>query len=587
METAATFAEPFVGTDHNLFTAWARETRRYRVERAYDKPIVKLYDGNWIYRGTVYGEIAGSMTLEVNETGLIKLRLPIDLNDKRRTWAAFWCLDQKARGTNNIHIIVETVGARIGGRMKPKAGVKVRRSPDGDEVSIEFLEDTEELKFVHTAGNPFLPLNLIQQPKAWMLFMQADDALRLTLTVNLIRLSLTNISIDNIIGLLNPANWTLENMLNLFGIWQPSQIVVVPKALGQSVEPFALAVGSIRTSFFDVAAPILEDAELQMTTRRYLDGDPEPFPGAGTNWRQGQLFVDFENKSGYRTGTSLGGNFLTGLTRTIGQLTANNVEDSYDLFTGEEFDTEFFRLPKWLSTPAANPYVVYADGDFTGIQESEFALSAGGACRITAGGESMPGVNEIIKAFVEYGGDVLGDNLSAVISFGVGVNVTVGSLGGALNAFLEPIYRNSILAYNSVPLLLRAQEQGWGHYLETTSTNVTQAFTAASATDLRARRRETDPGTEFTLKIANCSPWIIGDNGFGHYWLGDRVGGTNKYLMPQVFTRRCRMLDFGWDKQGLTLEGSFGDKRKEKDLFDRIADLTTKAATGLQQIGLL
>jgi hypothetical protein len=585
--TVAAYAEPFVGTDHDLFTAWARETRRYRVERSYDKPSVALYDGNWVFRGRVYGEIAGSMALEVNESGLIKLRLPIDVNDKRRTWAAFWCLDQDARGTANIHIIVETVGARIGGRMKPKSGVKVRRSKDGDEVSIEFLEDTEELKFVHTAGNPFLPLNLIQQPKAWMLFMQADDALRLTLVCNLIRNQLTNISIANILGLLNPANWTIDNLLNLFGIWNQSQIVVVPKAIGTSVEPFALAVGSIRTSFFDVAAPILEDAELQMVTRRYLTGDPEPFPGAGTAWRNGTLFVDFVNKSGYRSGTSLGGNLLTGLTRTIGSLTANNVEDSYNLFTGAQYDTNQFRLPAWLATPPADPYVVYVDGDFTGIQESEFAISPGGACRITAGGQSMPGVNEIIKAFVEYGGDVLGDNLNIALSAIAGVDVTVGSLGGALNAFLEPIYKDSILAYNSVPLILRAAAQGWGHYLETASTNVTQAFTAASVTDLRARRRETDPGTEFTLKIANCTPWIIGDNGFGHYWLGDRVGGTNKYLLPHVYTRRCRSLNFDWDKEGLKIEGSFGDKRKEKDLFDRIAELTTKAATGLTQIGLL
>jgi hypothetical protein len=585
--TVAAYAEPFVGTDHDDFAAWSREMRAYRVERAYDKPKVSLYDGDWNYRGMVYGEIEGSMTLEVNESGLIKLRLPIDINDKRRTWAAFWALDQDARGTANIHIIIETVGARIGGRMKPKSGVKVRRSKDGDEVAMEFLEDTEELKFVHTAGNPFLPLNLIQQPKAWLLFMQADDALRLTLACNLIRLQLTNISITNIIGLLNPANWTLDNLLHLFGIWAQSQIVVIPKAIGLSVEPFALAVGSIRTSFFDVAAPILEDAELQMVTRRYLTGDPEPFPGGGTAWRNGTLFVDFVNKSGYRSGTSLGGNLLTGLTRTIGSLTADNVEDSYDIFTGQQYDTRLFRLPAFLSTPAANPYVVYADGDFTGIQESEFAISPGGACRITAGGQSMPGVNEIIKAFIEYGGDVLGDNINAAIGLGGGVDITVGSLGGALNAFLEPIYKDSILAYNSVPLLLRAATQGWGHYLETASTNVTQAFTAASVTDLRKRRRETDPGTEFTLTVANCTPWIIGDNGFGHYWLGDRVGGTSKYLMPHVYTRRCRMLDFTWNREGLAIKGAFGDKPKEKDLFDRIAELTTKAATGLQQIGLL
>jgi hypothetical protein len=76
-----------------------------------------------VYRGTVYGEIAGNLTQTVNETGIIQLRLPIDLDDPRRTWAAFWALDEESRGTANIHVVIETMGARIGGRMKSKNGV--------------------------------------------------------------------------------------------------------------------------------------------------------------------------------------------------------------------------------------------------------------------------------------------------------------------------------------------------------------------------------------------------------------------------------------------------------------------------------
>ena len=188
----ATFAEPFTGTDHDEFTAWARELREYRIERAYDRPHIRLFDGDWVYRGTVYGEISGHLSQEVNETGLIKLRLPIDLDEPRRTWAAFWALDEEARGTTNIYIIVETMGARIGGRMKPKNGVTITRDKDGDEVTIDFLDDIEELKYVHTAGNPFLPISLIQQPKAWMLLLQADYAILLTMAANLLRLQLTN-----------------------------------------------------------------------------------------------------------------------------------------------------------------------------------------------------------------------------------------------------------------------------------------------------------------------------------------------------------------------------------------------------------
>lgn len=586
--TVYTYAEPFVGTDHDDFSAWAREVREYRNERAYDRPSILLYDGDWVYRGTVYGEISGNLTPTVNETGIIRLTLPIDLDDPRRTWAAFWALDEESRGTTNIHIIVETMGARIGGRMKAKDGVTVTRGEAGDVVTIEFLDDTEELKFVHTAGNPFLPISLIQQPKAWMLFLQADYGILLTMACNLLRLQLTNIDIESILGLLNPANWTLEGVVDaLLGFWQQSQIVIKPRIFGDSAAPLALVVGSIKTNIFDVAAPIMEDAELQWDLRRWLTGDPEPWPGAGTNWRNGTLMVGIVDKSGFRQGTSLGGNLLTGLTRTIADLLSNHVEDSYDLFTGGTIDETGYRLPGFLGTLPAHPYVVYRDGDITGIQTSSFSRSPGGPGRITVGGLSMPGVNELIEAAVGYGGDVLGDNLSIVISAFAGVNVTVGSLGGALNAFLEPIYRDSILAHISVPLLLRVSKQGWGHYLETTSTNVTQAFTAASIMDLRRRRRETDPETNFTMTVANGSPWLIGDNGFGHWWLGDRVGGTSKYLMPRVFVRRCQKLDIAWgEAKGLTIEAQFGDTRTKKDAIERIAELTARSMGGLQEIGL-
>jgi hypothetical protein len=387
--TVSTFAEPFTGTNHDDFTAWAREVREYRIERAYDRPQIKLYDGDWNYRGTVYGEIAGNLTQTVNDTGIIQLRLPIDLDDPRRTWAAFWALDEEARGTSNIHIIVETMGARIGGRMKAKNGVTVKRNQDGDEVTIDFLDDIEELKFVHTAGNPFLPISLIQQPKAWMLLLEADYAILLTMAANLLRLQLTNLDISDILGLLDPTNWTLGS---LFHIWEQSQIVIKPRQFGDSVAPLALVVGSINTSIFDVAAPILEDAELQWEVRRYLTGDPEPWPGAGTNWRNGTLVVGIVDKSRFRQGTSLGGNLLTGLTRTIADVLSNHVEDSYDLFTGDTIDETGYRLPGILGSLPAHPYVVYRDGDITGIQTSEFSRSPGGPGRITVGGQSMPGV---------------------------------------------------------------------------------------------------------------------------------------------------------------------------------------------------
>jgi hypothetical protein len=220
-----------------------------------------------------------------------------------------------------------------------------------------------------------------------MLLAQADHGLLITLAANLLRLQLTNITIPS--DLLDPDTWP-DNPLDL---WQQSQIVVMPRKIGDSIAPLALTVGSIRTSWFDVAAPLLEDAELQLWTRRWLTGDPEPYPGGGTAWRSGTLFVDIVDKSGFRQGTSIGGNLLTGLTRSISSVLSNHVEDSYDLLSGDTIDETGYRLPGILGTLPEHPYVVYRDGDITGIQTSEFARSPGGPGRITVGGQSMPGVN--------------------------------------------------------------------------------------------------------------------------------------------------------------------------------------------------
>jgi hypothetical protein len=277
--------------------------------------------------------------------------------------------------------------------MKPQNGVTITRGEKGDEVTIDFFDDIEELKHVHTAGNPFLPISLIQQPKAWMLLAQADHGLLLTLAANLLRLQLSNIALPA--DLLDPDTWP-ENPLDL---WAESQIIVMPRKIGDSIAPLSLVVGSIRTSWFDVAAPILEDAELQLWTRRWLTGDPEPWEGAGTGFRQGTLLVDIRDKSGFRLGTSIGGNLLTGLTRSIASVLTNHVEDTYDLVSGETITEEElaliqipYRLPGILGTQPENPYVVYRDGDITGIQTSEFSRSPGGPGRITVGGQSMPGV---------------------------------------------------------------------------------------------------------------------------------------------------------------------------------------------------
>ena len=583
---------PYTGDDIDDFALWAREIRETRIKRSTRPARISLYDGNWVFRGYVTAPLAGSVNTKLNDTGTIHLELPIinspitpytgndideftdwaaRLGDRRKTFLAHWAANQEKRGTSNIHVIVEKDGGRIGGRTHPEKGVTIKQSKDGDRVILEFLDDIQELKHVHMAANPFLPVSLIQQPKVQFLWAPVDWGGLLTLGMNTLRLQGTNFNMN--FDLLDKSTWTDR-------LWAQAQIVPMPKKFGSSVAPTTIITGTIKQSWWDIMAPILEDAEMQIVPRRFIKGDPEPFPGAGTNWRTGTLFVDIVDKSGWRSGTSVGGNLATGLARSIANVTSNYVEDSYDLLTGAPVDVQGYKLPGFLSSQPPRPYVVYRSGDVSGVENFELTRGPGGPCRITAGGKSMPGVNELEEAVIGYAGDVLGDNIN-IAGYGV------GSLGSILNAFIMPILRDSILAYMSVPLIGRAAQQGWGHWLETAATGVTQAYTPAALMDIRKRRRETDPDTAYSFTVTNSMPWLIGDRGQGHWWLGDRVGATSKYLGARVFVTRCRELSLSLNPgEAQIWKAKFGNLRTQQDALEKLVAMATTGFSALNEIGV-
>ena len=584
---------PYEGDDLDEFCGWARDIRYTRIERTAMPARVELYDGDWVYRGEAVNRLDGSkLDQKMNKIGSVTLDLPIenspvtpytgsDLDDfclwaremepRRRTYLAHWAIDQDARDTSNIHVIVEKDGIRVGGFTDPEKGVTLEESAKGDKVTLEFLDDIAELKYVHMAASPFMPVSLIQQPKVQFLYIPVDVGGLMTLGMNTLRNQATNFNMD--FELTDPSTWTE-------GLWADAQIVPMPKLLGQTTAPATIITGTIKQSWLDVMEPILEDAEMMIKPRRFKTGDPEPFPGAGTDWRNGTLFVDIVDKSGFRSGTSVGGNLATGLLRTIANVTSNNVEDTYDLLAGEPGDIEEYRRPRFISTRPERPHAVYLHGRVSGIENFKLTQAPGGPGRITAGGQSMPGVNELLEAVIGYAGDVLGDNL---VIGGYGV----GSLGNILNAFLMPILKDSILAYMSVPLIGRVARQGWGHRLETAATGVTQAYTPASLMDLRKRRRETDPDDAFSFDVVNAMPYLIGDNGEGHWGLGDRVGATSKYLGAKVFVSRCRELSLPLATgKAQVWSAKFGDTRTQQDALEKMVALVGTAMGALQEIGL-
>ncbi|HNP58433.1 hypothetical protein [Gordonia sp. UBA7599] len=552
------------------FRAWARELRDDRIAQRSLPPMVRLWDGNYSYRGRCCSELDAAFPWELNDTGIGDLTLPIDFDDERATFLAHWILDEEARGTRDVNITVDKDGGRWSGLME---SATLNRDPKGDTVTVTFKHDYEHLKNVHCAPNPFLPMAVVQFPKVFMLAGPAIHTLKTALFLNLLRLQVTGFSLPA--DPLNPAAWTGMTFTN----WP---IVVKPGSILEDSSPWTIVTSRMK-SWHDMAAPVLDDAELYVECRRWLTGDPPPWDGAPT-LRNGTLVVDIIDKSGFREGTSLAGSLITGLARTVADTIGDDVEDSYDLITGEPTPPEGYRIPNQLRTLAAHPHVVYRDGEVTGIQQSSFTRKAAGPCRISTGGKSAPFVNEMIKAAVNYGGDVLGDNILIP-----GLGFSIGSLGMAIDAFIHGMYEDVLLSYNSTYLAQRAAESGWARLQETIVPGINQAYVLSAVMALRARRRETDPETAFDLSIVDAGPFLIGDQGQGHWFHGDRIGGTNKYLGTRVFVRRCRHLEIAWGRDTpLSWKAQMGDLRSKKDPLSRGLGMLAETMSWLQEgVGIL
>jgi hypothetical protein len=69
---------------------------------------------------------------------------------------------------------------------------------------------------------------------------------------------------------------------------------------------------------------------------------------------------------------------------------------------------------------------------------------------------------------------------------------------------------------------------------------------------IRAKIWATRPHTNHKIKVADAAPYIVGEPGYGHFWLGNRVGTTvYDYPIPDtIFVERVSKLKYGWGKDG-------------------------------------
>ena len=542
--------------EHEALWDW-REARRHRLEAERLKPpTIRMWDGDYRLRGEVSGERGGDFEFIENDTGTGSLQLPLD------HYLAKWVMDHKGRDKRNVHITCDKQGARWSGCMSTYTVV---RDEFGDVyLDIAFKHDYEQVKHVICWANPFL-LPAIQFPKLWVIFGPSKWCLLLTLLVNLMRLetSLWTLPDDP----LDPNEWMGPSFNP--GNWRNQ---VTPFPIVGDNSNLAIVFSRFKP-FHDVAAETLADAQLTLTCRRYLDGDPHPFEHLRGELglqpvedlfqlfqiRHGCLVWDIVDNSEWGTETAFGGSWLTGLVRAVVNIASDGTTEGVDVYTGDPTYPGEYYNPGFLGTRPKAPWVVFEDGEYTGIKSSEFNYYEATDTSFVTGGSSMPGVNEGISAAINMAGDIITAHVS------VGAELQIPPIGGLMDAVAQPLYRDVFLAFQEIPTLRAMGETlpiaglesllsdlGDFHYYEGWADGSDKAYTLSAVLAVRAKMWATRTHTAHTIKVSDAAPYLIGEEGYGHFWLGSRVATSVKgYPTPHtLFVERVSKIKYEWNKDG-------------------------------------
>lgn len=499
-----------------------QEKAEERIRRT--PPDILLWDGEWQLQHVISGiEQQASFQWISNDTGPGQIEIPFDHP------AAQWVHDDLGRiergEGRNVHITVEYCGARWSGRLDKAV---VESGEDGDDVLVmDFAHDYENLKFYSVWPAWCLPAAF--QPRAWLLAGPVDWVLLTTLHLQLVREHNPLITIPD--DPIDPSLWddTFDQ-----SNWS---VVVNPKSWSDAVESGVVwGVASSRfATWHDMAKVMLEDGELSVTCTRYLDGDPPPWDGA--NLRHGALVIDIVDKSGVHIGTSNGGTAWDGLRRTFAEFAEDFIDSTQELLA-DTTSSQSYYIPGRKDTDPEFPYAIYRSGDNSGIESSRFINSPSKAVQVNVGGHSMPGINEAISATIQALGDLWG-NL-----------ILIGGLGGSIDALLKPLYEDTILAWWSVKSTQRAQNSGWSRYFEFFQDGANKAYTIAALMVLRAGFWSTKTVIANEMKVIDGAPFMVGDNGIGHYFLDDRIGFfLENDPTGRVWVDRARKIELKWDAE--------------------------------------
>lgn len=531
--------------------------RQARIDARRKPALIRLWDGDWNLKGRLVDAIRAKFQWKLNDTGVGVVTLPID------HWLAAWALNFWGRPKKNIHITMDKDGARWSGRLK---SARLTKEKTGQRyVELNFLHDYEELKHIYVWPNPLTPA-AVQFPRTFMLLGPTRWALKTALMLNVWRLEGSAWALPD--DPLDIREWT-----DTFNprIWS---IQVAPGHILGDTTPWTLISSRMKT-WHDMAAKPLRQAQLMVECRRWLDGDPDPWRGA--KLRHGCLCVDVVDKSSWfdPEGTSLWGTIREGFLRQVQHLTGNNVDTEHTIVDNPNIPKQY-SLPNWFGTIPQAPYVLYRDAPLTGVEAADFKWEPASAVQVLTGGHSTYGVNEALSSLVTLVGNYLG------------MFIATPTIGVVADTLLKPLYEDTLLAWMSIKSIQRTRSLGWSKYWEHFADGADRGYTLSALAALREGFWETREKSSHKLTLADGAPWFIGDQGVGHFFLGDRIGATIQGLPDgRVVVEQVTEIVYELDRDTRSWSCVCGDPQSQDSPLELVLSRIRNAMSSLHDLGVV
>jgi len=166
--------------------------------------------------------------------------------------------------------------------------------------------------------------------------------------------------------------------------------------------------------------------------------------------------------------------------------------------------------------------------------------------------------------------------------------VLIGGLGGSIDALLQPLYEDTILAWQSVKSTQRAQNSGWSRYFEYFQDGANKSYTIAALMVLRAGFWSTRTVLANEMKVLDAAPFLIAPPPFGHFWLDDRIGfSLENDPTGQIWVDRARKIELKWDSETWPeWVPTIGDPRNLQDPATRAWGRIESMVAALRDLGV-